>query len=1322
MRKMLFIKRCTFSILFMFVFSMLVLSFCRFNISAASITYEESQNGMVEKLRYGYNVAGGLTLAEGAQLQSNPILKPIDEGLYKYIVRDDNNSTTVAGNFIANSAVSIAEQSNSVLGAGVEAKVQVVNMDIATAFNKNSSTTETYSERYETYYQKISKVSYYVQGDVDFRDYLTDAFRRDLLSVKDKYDGLSLLQKYGTHIFTGYQFGGLMEITSYMKTNDKTVDLSTATDLSTKMSVAYGGYGGGTSFSFSEQYINGEQESFGTSNYKFRMFGGTSVTAVTLDHLFTYNASITDGKGNYMYDRWVQSINDGVSLAIVGHPNDSRNIPLWDLLPSTGYNTTRSHLIQAYAALCGDKYQEFLEKYPTVKREIGDQELATGAAEVYGYSVENNDYVTYYEDNNNTGVYNVGIGSTIYMNYIDTIPCENKEWKLISGSDFVEILDNKNGIFEISSDAVAGKTFKVELYNGETLLYDREFTLVKTKFSGGEGTEDNPYLIATHNDIDYLMREQSYWNKYFKLVNNIDLDNATISCIGNENKKFSGVFDGNYFTISNVKIQNPNGVSLGLFSYNEGTIKNLTLKDVSVGMGTTDTSKKINYAGSLVGYNVGTIENCKVENTNIHVKYVPSEDHSLSIGGLVGYSDKYGIIKESCVDVSEHIVGDLENKKNYSYLYVGGLVGKTNNSEISNCYVHNIKEIYGDVSDQHPYVYTGGLIGFDNEGSSILKSVVGKIGYVYYGYEKGVLISKYEAKNGALIGKSSDSTSVSDCFITEIKEKDDGSKNIEVGVSHGFEKTSSVTLSSTNLSYDIWTSDSEGFPILQKQIFDSNNALIINYEKAQTSYYYGEEFNISGVVVEGKYKNIDEPFEIKEFSFDESNFKSKQLGNYVIKISAIGFSKTYSVTVRKIEVIGLYIEPLVENYYVDYEINSKDFKVYYILENGDKIDVNDSQLSYINYPIKPITLKNDKFVLGDNEVTFTCGDIVGNCVVEATEREVVELIVESEPSKNTYKEGEKINLSGLVVKAIYSDKSSEIIPNNSLEIIGEVISAGDNEVLLAYGSYVCCKVNVFGEQVINEYTVEFRNWDGSLISTKKYLLGDTIEFPSNPTRPSDGSYIYEFEKWDNNSSTVTGNMIFTAVYLKTENQKQFLVIFKNWDGSIISSNRYNYGENIIFPQSPVKPSDAKYNYDFDKWDNDSTTVTGDMIFNPIFKENEISKKYTVIFKDWDGKIISLKEYNYGDVIIFPSNPTRQSDGTYNYTFDKWNNSSTIVSGDITFIAIYNQNLVQNNQNNQNNQNDHVEKSCISCGFKKGSIFINLLSLSSLFVLVLKKKD
>ena len=1248
---------------------------------AVSITEEESETENVDSLRYGYNVTAGKPLCDDGLVTSAPILKPLSEGLYKYISKYENNGKTVAGNYIAYDALSIAKQSGSNLsGSVVDANIKFVSMNIDAAFDRNSSFTTAYSERYETYYQSINRMYYLIQDTVDLRDYLSTSFITDLYNVKSENDALTLFNKYGTHLFTGFQYGGLMQVTNYIKTSSSNVNIEEVTSLNTKMNVAFAEYGLGASFSFAEQYATMEQKTFGTSNYKVTMYGGESVTAMTLDQLFTYNSSLVDGKGNYVYDRWVNSINDATRLAIIGTPSSARAIPLWDLLKDGGeYNTIKSCLVKAYSSLCGDKYAEFLEKYPTTKRTIGDEEASSGLCSVKGYSVTYNDNTIYYSDDNDTGEYNVLRDSKIFMNYTDTIPAGQKLWKITSGSQYATILDEVSGVFQVNCSVSNDKSFTIGLYSGDTLLYNREFTIVQDKYSGGDG-EENPYLISSKGDFLEIIRDSACWGKSFKLTANIDLNGETISCIGNKNNYFSGVFDGNNCSISNFNLNSPNDSSLGLFAYSSGTIKNLCLSNLNISSVATSSSDSatniaIEYAGGLVGYNNGTINNCRAESVTINIKYYPSNDFTMCTGGLVGYSeDKDGscstIEKCSLNAISVKALcnnGTGANPGSCSIINcVGGIVGKADKCAIKNSIVKKATLLHSQSIGNSAKAYSGGLVGYLNSNASLNYCVVGTIEEIY---SRKSGREDLETISSLLVGKNL-SSSIAGCYAKTFTGSCDETSSVETGVTGGVTVLEELTYKACGtLSSDVWMADSsDSYPVIKTQVFDSSTALTVDHDNAQTEYYYGEEFNIAGISVDGHYSSGGDSIKIDVFNYDASKFNNVAIGTYKIKITAMGYNTTYDVTVRKIRVVGLEIAALKDKYYVGDAPSVSDFQIKYILENGDKTNPTDTKVDYIDYPTQDIEITADVYVLGDNKITATCGVLSANIVVDAVEKEIVELKITQQPNKIVYYEGQELDTTGLEITATYSDETETILLQNEIEVIGKRISLGANTVMFACANYTTCNLTVTGEATSkNKYDIIFLDYDGAEISKITYEEGDTVIVPKNPTRSADNTYTYTFAGWDKTVTTVAGDTTYKATYTPT--YIEYTVKFVNYDNSVIDTKNYHYGETVTVPENPSKDADETYTYAFKSWDNEVVDCVGNATYKATYDATYID--YTVIFKNYDGTELSNKKYHYGDEVIAPSNPTRDADMVGTFEFASWDSAVSNCSGDKVYKAVYN---------------------------------------------------
>ena len=62
-------------------------------------------------------------------------------------------------------------------------------------------------------------------------------------------------------------------------------------------------------------------------------------------------------------------------------------------------------------------------------------------------------------------------------------------------------------------------------------------------------------------------------------------------------------------------------------------------------------------------------------------------------------------------------------------------------------------------------------------------------------------------------------------------------------------------------------------------------------------------------------------------------------------------------------------------------------------------------------------------------------------------------------------------------------------------------------------------------------TVVFKNWDGTVLSSKTYHYGDAVAAPSDPKRPSDSRKQYVFSGWDKTVVNCVGDATYTAVYL-----------------------------------------------------------------------------------------------------------------------------------------------------------------------------------------------
>ena len=230
------------------------------------------------------------------------------------------------------------------------------------------------------------------------------------------------------------------------------------------------------------------------------------------------------------------------------------------------------------------------------------------------------------------------------------------------------------------------KDFQLKLKFRNNVLFTYSFTIQDNVLSGGYGTINSPYLIGSKEELLAATNSDSASYSSYKLISDIaftdDDSHFTNHCFNN----FSGIFDGNGYSISNLTIKNTNTSSknpsnIGFFSTvtKAGKVKDLRLYRCSVQVNSGYYNPQ--YAGVLVGSNNGSIYNCTVENSTISNLYTQSANrYQKNIGAIAGCNGKNGIIAH-CQSRSFNFRNSILTFKFYQGLqfkiHVGGLVGET---------------------------------------------------------------------------------------------------------------------------------------------------------------------------------------------------------------------------------------------------------------------------------------------------------------------------------------------------------------------------------------------------------------------------------------------------------------------------------------------------------------------------------------------------------------------------------------------------------------------------------------------------------------------
>ena len=262
--------------------------------------------------------------------------------------------------------------------------------------------------------------------------------------------------------------------------------------------------------------------------------------------------------------------------------------------------------------------------------------------------------------------------------------------------------------------------------------------------------EADPNLIVINDTqaLAYFAAQvnagNSYSGKTVRLGRDLDLNNQAWTPIGRSGSAFSGTFDGNGMTLSNLYVENTESEFAGLFGMlNTGTVKNLNVHNASV--------KGLSSVGVIAGGYTGKIENC-------HVTGLIQVEGSYKVGGIIGYA--YATVTDSSVAGDEgsyvrgtYLEADLEGDN------VGGVIG----------FVGEGSKTYSGLSASISVEGTrkvGGVIGY-------LSADVSAEGLSYTGSVSTNATGEYLLENasrimvGGLVGEYAANTSLKNSAVTD---------------------------------------------------------------------------------------------------------------------------------------------------------------------------------------------------------------------------------------------------------------------------------------------------------------------------------------------------------------------------------------------------------------------------------------------------------------------------------------------------------------------------------------------------------------------------
>ena len=310
-------------------------------------------------------------------------------------------------------------------------------------------------------------------------------------------------------------------------------------------------------------------------------------------------------------------------------------------------------------------------------------------------------------------------------------------------------------------------------------------------YRGGNGTEDDPWLISSVEDLQTLASTinngkaaefdadctdtgngipGNYHGYYFRQTTDLDLNGIEnwdpIGYSGDSNCYFAGHYDGGGHIISNAKSTGKNDkdgfATAGIFGWVEfGSVENLHVENanfVATGQG------NYSFAGGIAAVAfAASIENCTVKNSALESK---RDNNNNCAGGIAGYST--GTTFKNCASISNNI---------QSMAYGGGFVGENDddndvgNSTYTDCYAVNCS-VAAKTEETRGTSFAGGFIGMIVADKVALtncyayKSVLSTEGTSAKNVATGVFAASFFANNGYTASVDTKNCYYGECTVT----------------------------------------------------------------------------------------------------------------------------------------------------------------------------------------------------------------------------------------------------------------------------------------------------------------------------------------------------------------------------------------------------------------------------------------------------------------------------------------------------------------------------------------------------------------------------
>jgi uncharacterized repeat protein (TIGR02543 family) len=239
---------------------------------------------------------------------------------------------------------------------------------------------------------------------------------------------------------------------------------------------------------------------------------------------------------------------------------------------------------------------------------------------------------------------------------------------------------------------------------------------------------------------------------------------------------------------------------------------------------------------------------------------------------------------------------------------------------------------------------------------------------------------------------------------------------------------------------------------------------------------------------------------------------------------------------------------------------------------------------------------------------------------------------------------------GISVESITQDYNTEVLKPNDPTRVGYSFLGWYNDEELTneydFNRMQADDITLYAKWIINEYTVKFTNWNGTVLYEEDYVYGSDISGISvNSTTRTGYTYI----GWNRSlPNTMPGyDLLIESVY----QINKYSIDFEVNGGSPVQRYYLDYNSDIVEPEEPIREG-----YTFDGWYTTETYETR-YIFNKV-EARDITlyakwniNSYTLTYEDEDGTLIKSVVYQYNSSLsefIIPDNPDKEG-----FAFTEW---------------------------------------------------------------------